>query len=62
MKKLIIRYGLYSATFLIVTGVITFLALGGSSAGSQEYAKGEVLGYLSIIVSLVFVFFGIKKF
>ena len=62
MKKFIIKYGSYSAAFLIISGIITFMVLGGATAGPQEYAKGEVLGYLSIIVSLVFVFFGIKKY
>ena len=63
MKKfVIIKYGAYSAAFLIVFGIITFLIMGGATSGPQDYAKWEVIGYLTILLSLVFVYLGIKKY
>lgn len=62
MKNYVIKYGSYSAIFLIVFGFITFLIMGGASSGPQDYAKGEVIGYLTIILSLAFVYLGIKKY
>ena len=62
MKIFVFKYGLYSAVFLILFGLITFLLIGGAKAESQDYAKGEVIGYLSIILSLIFVYFGMKEY
>ena len=62
MKNYVIKYGTYSTIFLVVFGFITFLIMGGVSSGSQDYAKGEVIGYLTIIFSLLFVYLGIKKY
>lgn len=62
MKNYVIKYGSYSAVFLIVFGFTTFLIMGGASSGPQDYAKGEVIGYLTIILSLAFVYLGIKKY
>lgn len=57
--KIISRYGLYSAGFLIATGLLLFFILGPSP---DYYEIGEVLGYTSITLSLVFVYFGIRKY
>lgn len=57
--KMILRYGLFSAGFLIITNLIIFLLLGASS---DNYGIGEVLGYSSITLSLVFVYFGIRQY
>jgi Protein of unknown function (DUF4199) len=62
MKNYIIKFGTYSALFLVGIGLIQFYALGGASAGSETYSTGELLGYSTIILSMVFVIFGIKKY
>ena len=57
MKTTVIKYGIYG----FVTASILFLSaliLGKDLSMSTQ----EVLGYLSIIVSLSFVFFGIKSY
>ena len=62
MKKYVIKFGTYSALFLIGTGLALFFARGGASAGPESYAVGEVIGYLTIVLSMAFVFFGVKKY
>lgn len=62
MKKYILRYGIFSGTFLVVVAVTIFYAMGGSNAGPDTYGMGEVVGYSSIIVACIFVILGIKKY
>ncbi len=57
MKQSVLKYGLYSAVSLIVLFLIAL-----SAGQSLDYGTREVIGYASIIISLVFVFFGIKHF
>ena len=57
MKKTVLRYGTYSAITICVLFIISWYALSNLSLPVQE-----VLGYVSIIVSLSFVYFGIKHF
>ncbi|AXT61449.1 DUF4199 domain-containing protein [Aquimarina sp. AD10] len=55
MKKVVIKYGLLSAASICV------LALAGWFLGkSLDYSIQEVIGYAGMIISLLFVFFGIK--
>ena len=57
MKNTVIRYGIYSAITICV------LALVGWFLGKNlDYSIQEVIGYTSMVVSLLFVFFGIKHF
>ncbi len=57
MKSTIIRYGLYSG------GLMTLLfALSWISFGHDNYEVQEVIGYATIIVGLVFVYFGLRKY
>ncbi|MBQ4818926.1 DUF4199 domain-containing protein [Aquimarina sp. MMG016] len=57
MKNTILRYGVYSAITIVL------LALGGWFLGKNlDYSIQEVIGYTSMVVSLLFVFFGIKHF
>ena len=57
MKSIVIRYGLYSALCLCV------LALAGWFLGrGLDHTVQEVIGYTSMVVSLAFVFFGIKHY
>ncbi|MEM9327657.1 MAG: DUF4199 domain-containing protein [Bacteroidota bacterium] len=62
MKNLILRNGLLSAAFLFITSLLLFYLLGGANGSSENYGKGEVVGYLTIILSLGFIFLGIKQY
>ena len=57
MKKSVLRYGGYSAAVLVILFVIG-MALGEG----LDYGIREVIGYASIILSLLFVFLGIKHY
>ena len=57
MKKSILRYGLYS----FLTALILFLSALVFGKG-LSFETQTVLGYVSIVASLTFVFFGIKHF
>lgn len=57
MKKSIIRYSLYGSLTLTVLFVV-----GMAIGGSIDYSTSEVFGYASMVISLLFVFFGIKHF
>ena len=57
MQSTILKYGLYG----LLTGLIIFLfhlTLGKD----LSYSTNEILGYISIFISLSFVFFGIKHY
>lgn len=57
MKNTILRYGVYSAITICV------LSLAGWFLGKNlDYSIQEVIGYAGMIVSLLFVFFGIKHY
>lgn len=58
MKSTVIRFGLYG----LLTGFVIFtlhLALG---INNLDYSTNEILGYVSIFLSLSFIFFGIKHY
>jgi len=58
MKNTVFRFGLFG----LLTGVIIFtlhLVLG---IKNLDYSTNEILGYVSIFLSLSFVFFGIKHY
>lgn len=57
MKNTILRYGFYSAlilTILFILGLVVSEYFG--------FTASEVFGYVSMIISLLFVFIGIKHF
>lgn len=57
MKNTVTRYGLYAAITICV------LALAGWYFGKNlNYTLQEVIGYAGMIISLLFVFFGIKQY
>ena len=57
MQKTILRYGIYSAI------TICSLALAGWFLGKNlDYSIQEIIGYTGMVVSLLFVFFGIKHY
>ncbi|HMB63467.1 MAG TPA: DUF4199 domain-containing protein [Eudoraea sp.] len=57
MEHTIKRFGLYGFVLALL------LFLGGLTSGKgMDFSSQEVIGYLTMIVSLSFVFFGIKHF
>jgi len=58
---LVIKFGTYAAVVLIAIGLSMFFGMGGASAGPESYGMGEVVGYLSIVISMVFVYLGIRQ-
>lgn len=57
MKKTVVKFGAYGAITICVLFLISWFALDGLSLSVQE-----VLGYVSIVLSLSFVYFGIKQY
>ncbi|WP_378180626.1 DUF4199 domain-containing protein [Aquimarina sp. SS2-1] len=57
MKNTIIRYGIYGAITICVLFLLS-LTLGKN----LSYSLQEVIGYTSMVVSLLFVYFGIKHY
>ena len=57
MKKTVLKYGLYAAvtTLVLFTSALIF-------GKNLDFSTQEVLGYTSIVASLIFVFFGIKHY
>lgn len=59
MKNTVLKFGIYSAIAITVLFLIGWFIGKGLDLG---YSAQEVVGYASILVSLSFVFFGIKHF
>ncbi len=57
MKNTVLRYGIWSALSIFGLFLISGLAL-----KNLDFSTQEIYGYVSIIISLSFVFFGIKHF
>lgn len=57
MKNTVVRYGIYGAITICVL-FLSSLTLGKN----LSYSLQEVIGYTSMVVSLLFVFFGIKHY
>lgn len=57
MKSTVIKYGMFG----LLTGVVIFLAAILLGKG-LSYSIQEVLGYISMVICLSFVFFGIKHY
>ena len=57
MKNTVLRYGLYSAITLGGLFILGFLI-----GKNLDYSAREVYGYASMVLSLMFVFFGIKHY
>ncbi|MBT8272523.1 MAG: DUF4199 domain-containing protein [Bacteroidia bacterium] len=57
MKNTVLRYGVYSAISLLILFIV------GQFIGKYfGYSASEVFGYASILISLLFVFAGIKHY
>jgi len=57
MKQIILRYGIYSTIFIIALMSVFFFLV-----RNLDYDKQEVAGYLSMLVSMIFVFLGIRHY
>ena len=57
MQSTISKFGLYG----LITGLVIFL-LHLTLGKDLSYSTNEIIGYISIFVSLSFVFFGIKHY
>ena len=58
MKNPILKYGIYSTLVILTLFGLTRLIWGNN----MDYTIAERLGYLSILIALSFVFFGIKAY
>lgn len=58
MKNTVIRFGLYG----LLTGFAIFILHLVLGVNNLENSTNEVLGYISILLSLSFIFFGIKHY
>lgn len=57
MKKIVIKFGLYGLSIALILFLIAL------TFGSElDYSTQEIIGYLTILASLSFVFLGIKHF
>lgn len=57
MKKTVLRYGLFAAMFMCAFFTISF-----SIGKKMSYEAQEVMGYIGIVISLAFVYFGIRQY
>lgn len=57
MQKTILRYGIYAGSVLVILGLINLTVFRGLG-----YEAQEIVGYLSIFISMIFVFMGIKHY
>lgn len=60
MNRPIIRFGLISAAILVGVNLIILLIFGVPEP--EDYSLGEVIGYATIVVSLIPVYFAIKYY
>lgn len=56
MQKTVFRFGLYGVVIMVVIMVATFLIF----RGNEQWALQEVIGYITIVLSLLFVFLGMR--
>ena len=58
MKKLVFRYGNLANIILIITGTLPWLIAGFS----MPYRIAELVGYVSMLLALSMVYFGMRKY
>ena len=58
MKKVVLRFGLFSAITIVLLFFLSWVLFGSQ----DNYTVKEIFGYASMIISMVFVFFGIKQY
>lgn len=60
MKSVVIKNGMFSAGLLLITNIL--YAIWIFQKGSENYELGELIGYAAIILSLSFVFLGVRNY
>jgi heme/copper-type cytochrome/quinol oxidase subunit 2 len=58
MQKIVLRYGLYATLFIVALSALEFFVLNDLLSSTLQ----EVSGYLTMLLSMVFVFFGLKQY
>lgn len=58
MKTTIFRYGIYATLAILILGAINLFVI----AEIADNGVQEIAGYLAILISMLFVFFGIRHF
>ena len=59
MKRIVIIFGLISG---VISSALMFLTLPLMHTGAINFSNGYILGYTSIVLSFVLVFFGIRSY
>jgi hypothetical protein len=57
MRKTVLRYGLYGTILMLVILLVTFLVF----RNNENWELQEIIGYVSIVLSLLLVYFGIRQ-
>ncbi len=58
MKKITIKWGVISGLIIVGVPMITYLIIGG---GPETYRIGELIGYATIVLSLLLIFIAINE-
>lgn len=58
MQKIVLRYGLYATLFIVALSALEFFVLNNLLSSSLQ----EVAGYLTMLLSMVFVFLGMRQY
>ena len=57
MKKIVTRYGIYGVAVMLIISVSAFFIF----KDNHNWEVQEIIGYVTIVLSLVFVYFGIRQ-
>ena len=57
MKKIVIKYGMYGVVVMFVISISAFIIF----KNNHNWDLQEIIGYATIVLSLVFVYFGIRR-
>ncbi len=58
MKQTVFRYGIYAAILIVVLAAFNLFVL----AKNADYSTQEAAGYLAILLSMIFVFMGMRHY
>ncbi len=58
MKSIVFRYGIIATIVILLFGCLQLFVIMPRS----DYKTAEVTGYLTIVLAMIFIFFGIKKY
>ena len=61
MKKTVITFGLISGLIIVVLGYAT-TSLATDANGRLDFSKGEIFGYINMLIALSMIFFGIRQY